>query len=95
MRQRSVTEKLWLCIFVGAASLISLVCVAGCSAQGTLNANNIKPAVDLVVDRHNKMLDGSLDPASISDADKKKFADTASLLKQVVDSAAQPDEVPN
>jgi len=82
-------RRFWVGVAIGAP--IGFLC--GCSAQGTLNANNVKPATDLVVDRHNAMLNGTLDPASVSDADKAKYIQTANLLKEVVDKAAQPDEV--
>jgi len=47
-------------------------------------------AVDLVVERHNANVSAD---ASLSESDKQKFKATAELLKEVVDNAAQPDEV--
>jgi len=79
-------RRFWLGVAIGAP--IGFLC--GCSAQGTLNANNIKPAVDLVVERHNAYVNAD---ASLSDADKQKFKATANLLSEVVHNAAQPDEV--
>lgn len=83
----------WKRFWLGVAMGLPIGFMVGCAGQGTLNANNVKPATDLVVDRHNAMLNGTLDPSTVSEADKAKYIQTANLLKEVVDSAARPDEV--
>ena len=73
-----------------ALSLAGLVLLGGCSAQGLVSANNIKPAVDVVTAEHIAYVQAD---ASLSDTEKAKRTRTSQLLKEVVDDAASVDEV--
>jgi len=70
--------------------LTSLTVLGGCSAQGIVSANNIKPAVDVVTAEHIAYVQAD---ATLSDAEKAKRVRTSELLKKVVDDAASADEV--
>ena len=70
--------------------LTALTVLSGCSAQGLVSANNIKPAVDVVTAEHIAYVQAD---ASLSDAEKAKQTRTSQLLKEVVDDAASVDEV--
>jgi hypothetical protein len=62
----------------------------GCSAQGLVSANNIKPAVRVITDEHKAYV---LADPTLSDAEKAKRIRTNELLWEVVDDAASADEV--
>lgn len=79
-------KRFWMGVAIGAPIGFML----GCSSQGTLNANSIKPATGLVVDRYIGYVEN--DP-TLSDAEKLKRKQTGLLLKDVVFDAAAPDEV--
>lgn len=73
-----------------ALSLTALLVLGGCSAQGLVSANNIKPAVDVVTAEHIAYVQAD---ATLSDTEKAKRTRTSQLLKEVVDDAASADEV--
>jgi hypothetical protein len=70
--------------------LAGLTFLGGCSAQGLISAGNIKPAVDVLTEEHAGYVQAD---ASLSDTEKAKRIRTGQMLKEVVDNAAQPDEV--
>jgi hypothetical protein len=70
--------------------LTALTVLSGCSAQGLVSASNIKPAVDVVTEEHAAYVAAD---ESLSDVEKAKRIRTGQMLKEVVDNAAQPDEV--
>lgn len=71
-----------------AFSLTALLVLGGCSAQGLVSANNIKPAVRVITDEYKAYV---LADPTLSDAEKATRIRTGDLLWNVVDDAASPD----
>lgn len=59
-----------------------------CVAPEFVRAPAIKPSVDLVSIRHDQMLRGELNPASVSSDDKDAWLRTSEMLRATVDEAA-------
>lgn len=56
--------------------------------EGMVRASEIKPAVDILSQRHDALLRGELDPSSLSDVQRDIALRTSEMLRDVVDSAA-------
>ena len=67
------------------SALLLLAC-AGCS-KGMIRADAIDGLVRQVTERHDAMLNGTLDPKTISEADKATFKRSTFLLNEVVREA--------
>lgn len=65
---------------------VLLLAGAGCS-KGTIRADAIDGLIRQVSDRHDALLNGTLDPKTISEADKATFLRSTYLLKEVVKEA--------
>jgi len=67
---------------------VMLLAVAGCNCPPTaVDVGQLGPLVDVVADRHDAMLAGSLDPATISEADRATFFRSTEILRSVVNQA--------
>jgi hypothetical protein len=63
-----------------------LVCGLGCS-KGMIRADAIDGLVNKVCDRHDALLTGAADPASISDEDKATYLRSTRLLRELLKEA--------
>lgn len=69
--------------------VLGLICTSCIGPAGMVRADAVKPGVDAVTQRHDAMLRGELDPASISEDDKRTFLRTSDLLRKTVDEAVK------
>lgn len=66
--------------------LVLALAAAGC-CKGHVDADAIDGSVKLLVERHDAMLDGKLDPKSISEEDRKTFKRTGQLVVTALQEA--------
>lgn len=67
--------------------VVAALCALPSCVSNSIDAAAIAEPVHLVTQRHDQMLDGTLDPSTISDDDKATFKRTSRLLNAVVDEA--------
>jgi hypothetical protein len=65
--------------------LVALLVLSGCSS--VIRAEAIEGLVEDVAARHDALLDGTLDPKTISAADKATFKRSTMILRTVVKEA--------
>ena len=68
--------------------LLPLGLLGGCHT-GEIRADAIHGSVQIICDRHDAMIDGKLDPKTISEADKATYKRSTELLRKVVNEARQ------
>ena len=72
---------------LSAVALVTLTLSFASCAATAVDVNRIGPLIEDVVDRHDAMVNGTLDPATISDADKATFLRSTALLRAIVNQA--------
>lgn len=65
---------------------VLLLAGAGCT-KGTIHADAIDGLVEKISERHDAMLDGTLDPKTISEADKATFKRSTALIREIIQAA--------
>ena len=68
-------------------SLLALVALTSCQSQGMIQASNIEQTLRPILDRHEAMLTGQLDPASVPADDKITFRRSGYLLRVALETA--------
>jgi hypothetical protein len=68
-------------------SLLVLVALTSCQTQGMIQASNVADTLRPVLDRHEAILSGQLDPATISPEDKITFRRSGYLLRVALETA--------
>lgn len=68
-------------------ALLALFAMTSCQSQGMIQASNVADTLRPVLDRHEAMLTGQLDPASISAEDKITFRRSGYLLRVALETA--------
>lgn len=68
-------------------SLLVLVALTSCQTQGMIQASNIADTLRPVLERHEAILTGQLDPATISAEDKVTFRRSGYLLRVTLETA--------
>lgn len=65
---------------------VLLIVAVGCS-KGTVRADAIDGLVDKIAERHDAMLNGTLDPKSVSPEDKATYLRSTQILKEILKEA--------
>jgi hypothetical protein len=68
-------------------TLLALFALTSCQSQGMIQASNVADTLRPVLDRHEAMLTGQLDPATISAEDKISFRRSGYLLRVALETA--------
>lgn len=68
-------------------SLLVLLALTSCQSQGMIQASNVAETLRPVLDRHEAILTGQLDPAAISAEDKITFRRSGYLLRVALETA--------
>jgi len=61
--------------------------LAGCGDKGYIRAEAIDGLVDKVSERHDAMLNGTLDPKSVSPEDKATYLRSTQILREAINAA--------
>tara|TARA_R100001086_G_scaffold87122_4_gene42593 strand:+ start:5054 stop:5314 length:261 start_codon:yes stop_codon:yes gene_type:complete len=62
--------------------------VTSCTGpKGCIQVENAGPLIRKVTERHDQMLNGELDPSTISEADKASYLRSSEILNGIVDAA--------
>lgn len=70
------------------AVLLALLFLPACAGQATsLNVSNVGGLIDDLCNRHDEMLNGTLDPKTISVEDKASYLRSSNILRQTVQQA--------
>lgn len=79
---------------IPVAVLAAFLCTS--CATHTLDAGKVAPLIRKVTERHDQMLNGTLDPATIDPMDKQSYLRSSSLLNRLLDEAegGQPEAPP-
>lgn len=73
---------------------VLLLFVPACGTAGMVQASNIEEILRPVLDRHEQLLTGQLNPATISAEDKITYRRSGYLLMRVLDEATQKPPTP-
>lgn len=68
------------------ALLLGLMLLPACAGT-MIDVSRVGPLIDNVADRHDAMVNGTLDPATITPEDKATFLRSTELLRAVVNQA--------
>jgi hypothetical protein len=68
-------------------ALLILLTLTSCQTSGMIQASNVEQTLVPVLDRHEALLTGQLDPATISAEDKISFRRSGYLLRVALDQA--------
>ena len=73
--------------YIAMVAVAAVLCTS--CATNMIDASKVAPLVRKVTDRHDKMLNGELDPSTIDPLDKQSYLRSSTLLNRLLDEATQ------